>query len=143
MLRLTTLFFALVLVSIGFAPVVNAEDITPGYLVGKWDLEGGGKKCDSNESTYVIHSENGAFEYVRDDRAEAVGFWSVEGEVITYQILTSPAYFHDLDASLKAYEDQFHQYTVVSMLADKQKNEFIAISSLGDQISKFTATRCK
>jgi hypothetical protein len=143
MLRLTMLFFSLVLASAGFVSVVYAEDIAPGYLVGKWDLEGGGKKCDSNNSTYVIHDESGAFEYGRDGRAEAVGFWSVEGEVITYQVLTSPAYFHDLDASLKAYEDQFHQYTVVSMLAEKEKNEFVAISSLGDQISKFSAHRCK
>jgi hypothetical protein len=137
-----SIFLTVVLLWVGLAPPVYADDLSATYLTGKWALESA-KNCGSDNSTYTIYGKGGSFEYGRHGRAEAVGFWSVEGEVVTIQTLTSPAYFADMNAGLKTFEDQFHYYTIVMMLVDRKKDNFTAVASLRDQISRFSAYRCK
>jgi hypothetical protein len=131
-----------VLAWIGLASPVYAADVSAAYLTGTWALESA-KNCGSDDSTYTIYGKSGSFEYGRHGRAEAVGFWSLQGEVVTIQTLTSPAYFADMNAGLKTFEGQYHYYTIVMMLVDQRKDNFTAVASLRDQISKFSAYRCK
>ena len=137
-----SMLITVVLLWVGLAAPVYADDISPTYLTGTWAL-GSAKDCGSDDSTYTIYGKGGAFEYGRHGRAEAVGFWSVQGEVVTIQTLTSPAYFADMNAGLKTFEGQYHYYTIVMMLVDQRKDNFTAVASLRDQISKFSAYRCK
>ncbi len=142
MTQQSILFFIAVLTWIGLTSPVYADDISATYLTGTWALESA-KDCGSDDSTYTIYGKGGSFEYGRHGRAEAVGFWSVEGEVLTIQTLTSPAYFADMHAGLKTFEGQYHYYTIVMMLVDQKKDSFTAVASLRDQISRFSAYRCK
>ncbi len=137
-----SMFLMVVLLWTGLALPVYADDLSATYLTGKWALESA-KNCGSDDSTYMIYGKGGAFEYGRHGRAEAVGFWSVEGEVVTIRTLTSPAYFADMNAGLKTFEGQYHYYTIVMMLVDQKRDDFTAVASLRDQISRFSAYRCK
>ncbi len=142
MVRKSMLILAIALATIGLASPVFADDISASYLIGKWALDSA-KDCSSDDSVYIIFNKAGSFEFGRSGRAESTGFWSVQGEVLTVEMLTSPAYFDDLDTGLKAYEDQYHHYTVVSMLVDQKKDSFTSVASLRDQITKYSAYRCK
>jgi hypothetical protein len=142
MVQKSMLILTVIFAWIGLASPVYADDISATYLTGKWALESA-KNCGAVDSTYTIFRKDGSFEYRRHGRAESVGFWTVQGEVLAIQTLTPPAYFDDLDARLKAFEGQYHYYTIAVILVDQKRDNFTAVASLRDQISKFSAYRCK
>ncbi len=58
--------------------------------------------CGGENAEHLILRANSTFEYGRRGKAEAVGFWRLEGDVVTLQMLSQPSDFQDIQHELKA-----------------------------------------
>jgi hypothetical protein len=135
------LIIPLTLAMLGALSSTTAAALDAGYLAGKWEINSQGN-CGSKDAEHLILRGNGTFEYGRRGKAEAVGFWRIEDDVMKLEMLTSPAYFQDIHAELKplsGYEIQSMQ----AMPIDMQQNQFSAVASIGDMMERFTLQRCQ
>ena len=69
----------LVMALIGFSSGANAADMAPGYLHGNWAIGTTEQKCGDPGAEYFVFNKNGTFEAGRSKKAEAVGFWQIDG----------------------------------------------------------------
>jgi hypothetical protein len=140
MLPTNWLTIPLTLAMSGVLSSVTAAPLDAGYLTGKWEFNTQGS-CGGENAEHLIINSNSTFEYGRRGKAEAVGFWRLEGDVVSFTMLSSPADFQDIQHELKAstgYEiDSMHMVPV-----DMQQNQFSAVASIGDLMQQFTLQRC-
>ena len=135
------LIIALTLAMFGTLSSATAAALDAGYLAGKWEINSQGN-CGSKDAEHLILRGNGTFEYGRRGKAEAVGFWRIEDDVLRFEMLTSPAYFQDIHPELKpltGYEIQRIQAMPIGM----QQDQFSAVASIGDRMKQLTLQRCQ
>jgi hypothetical protein len=125
----------------GFLPTVNAEALDAAYLTGKWEINSDGT-CGKEDAEKLIVHDNATFEYGRRGKIEAVGFWRIERDVVVFEMLTSPAYFQDIANQLSDYT--WHEiYSMQMMPLDMKQDQFSAVASIDDQMSKLALQRCR
>lgn len=136
-------FSFLVVLLICFSSGANAADMVPEYLHGKWVIGTTEQKCGDPESEYFIFNENGTFEAGRSGKAEAVGFWQIDGDIVYLDFISSGGFFRDIHAELKEFANEFDYFKVKMVPFNVEENRFEAVGVLGDQTNKGIAIRCK
>jgi len=114
-----------------------------GYLVGNWAIGTMEQKCADAESERFVFHKNGTFEASRSNKAEAVGFWRIDGDMVCLDFISSGGFFQDIHAQLKALENRFSYFQVKLVPFNVEENRFEAVGILGDQVNKGVAIRCK
>ncbi len=120
---------------------VGAAELSNDYIQGNWAINTDGK-CGLSDAEYLLIRANGTFENSRGKRVDGVGFWRLEGNKLTFEILTSPAFFHDLHKELKPFEGLFGHYTIRALPFNNKADQFEAVAALGEQMRKISAVRC-
>jgi len=141
MLRTYLLSIPLSVAMTGLLSSVAVAALDPGYLTGRWEINAQGNCSAENAEQLVIHGDGG-FEYNRRGKADAVGFWRIEGDVLVFDMMTSPASFQDIQAELQEFV-QYQVYSMQAMPIDMQQDQFSAVVSLGDQLQRFSLRRCQ
>ena len=136
-------FNFLVLALVGFSSAANAADMTPEYLHGNWVIGTTEQKCGDAEAEYFVFNENGTFEAGRSKKAEAVGFWQIDGDSVYLVFIASGGFFQDIHAELKKYENRFDYFDVKLIPFNVEDNRFEAVGVLGDEVNRGIAIRCK
>ena len=129
--------------SICFAFGVNAAELTPQYLQGVWVVGPTEQTCDSTEFEHLTFRKNGSFEGGRTGKVEAAGIWSIDEDIVSLHIVSSPAFFEDIHEELKAFEDQYHYFYVKIVPFNIEDGKFEAVGMLGEMIKKGVFIRCK
>ncbi len=133
----------LLMLSICFACGVNAAELTPQYLQGKWVVGPTEQKCDSTEPERLTFRKNGSFEGGRAGRVEASGIWTIEEGMLELHIVSSPAFFGDIHEELKAFEDQYDYYYIKIVPFNIEEGKFEAVGVIGEMVRKGVFVRCK
>ena len=141
MLQRTMLILISVLALTGFLPGANAAGLDSAYLTGKWEINSDGA-CGKADAEKLIVHDNGTFEYGRRGKIEAVGFWRIKQSIVAFDMLTSPAYFQDIANELKDYT-RHEVYSMQMMPLDMQQDQFSAVASIDDQMSRLVLQRCR
>jgi hypothetical protein len=141
MQRTYWLMIALTIAMLGFLSSVTAAALDAGYLAGKWEINTG-EKCGDKAAEHLILRGNNTFEYGRRGKVEAVGFWAIDDDVLTFDMFTSPAYFQDIHAELKPLSGYAIQ-SMQMMPIDMQQNQFSAVASIGGMMERLTLQRCQ
>ena len=141
MLQKTLMMLTSIFALTGFLSSVNAATLDASYLTGKWEINSDGT-CGKEDAEKLIVHDDTTFEYGRRGKVEAVGFWRVEHDVVVFEMLTSPAYFQDIANELKAYT-RHEVYTMLMMPLALQQDQFSAVTSIDDQMSKLALQRCQ
>ena len=136
-------FSFLVLALVGFSSGANAADMAPEYLHGDWVIGKTEQKCGAADAEYFVFNENGTFEAGRSKKAEAVGFWQIDGDIVYLVFIASGGFFQDIHAELKEYENRFDYFDVKLIPFNVEGNRFEAVGVLGDETNKGIAIRCK
>ena len=136
-------FGFLVMLAICFSSAANAADMAPEYLYGNWVIGTKEQKCGDPESEYFIFHKNGTFEAGRSNKAEAVGFWQIDGDIVYLDFISSGGFFQDIHAELKEFGNLFDCFEVKLIPFNVEEGRFEAVGLLGDQINKGIAVRCK
>ena len=136
-------FSFLVMVWIGFYSGANAADMAPEYLHGDWVIGTTEQTCGVADAEYFIFNKNGTFEAGRSKKAEAVGFWQIDGDIVYLVFIASGGFFQDIHAELKEYENTFDYFDVKVIPFNVEDNRFEAVGLLGDEVNKGIAIRCK
>jgi hypothetical protein len=136
-------FSFLVMVWICFSSGANAANMAPEYLHGNWIIGTNEQKCGAADAEYFVFNKNGTFEAGRSNKAEAVGFWQIDGDTVYLVFIASGGFFQDIHAELKAYENTFDSFDVKLIPFNVEDNRFEAVGVLGDEVNKGIAIRCK
>ena len=137
------LFGFLMMFLIGLSSAANAADMDINYLVGNWAIGTTEQKCADAESERFVFRKNGTFEAFRSNKAEAVGFWQIDGDMVRLDFISSGGFFQDIHAQLKALENRFSFFQVKLVPFNVEENRFEAVGILGDQVNKGVAVRCE
>jgi hypothetical protein len=141
MLRSYLLSIPLTMAMTGLLSGVAAAALDPGYLAGSWEINAQGSCGDNNAEHLVMHGD-GAFEYSRRGKADAVGFWRIEDDVVVFDMMVSPASFQDIHAELQQFL-AYQTYSMRAMPIDMQQDQFSAVVSIGDRMQRFNLRRCR
>ena len=133
----------LVMALIGFSSGANAADMAPGYLHGNWVIGTTEQKCGDPGAEYFVFNKNGTFEAGRSKKAEAVGFWQIDGDIVYLVFIASGGFFQDIHAELKEYENRFDSFDVKLIPFNVKAKSFEAVGVLGDETNKGVAVRCE
>jgi len=133
----------LVMALIGFSSGANAADMAPGYLHGNWVIGTTEQKCGDPGAEYFVFNKNGTFEAGRSKKAEAVGFWQIDSDIVYLVFIASGGFFQDIHAELKEYENIFDYFDVKLIPFNVKDNRFEAVGVLEDEVNKGIAIRCK
>ena len=125
----------------GFLSSVKAAPLDAGYLTGAWQFNTQGI-CGGENAEHLIINANNTFEYGRRGKAEAVSFWRLEGDVVTFEMLSLPSDFQDIQHELKA-SNTYEINSMHMVPVDMQQNQFGAVASIGDLMQQFTLQRCQ
>jgi len=125
----------------GFLSSATAAGPDAGYLTGIWEFNTQGS-CGGENAEYLVVNTNSTFEYGRRGKAEAVGFWRLEGDVVTFEMLSMPSDFQDIQHELKA-SNAYEINSMHMVPVDMQQNQFSAVASIGDLMQQFTLQRCQ
>lgn len=121
---------------------VGAAEHSSDFFHGNWAINTDGK-CGLSDAEHMFFKANGTFENRRGESAEGVGFWRLEDEQLTFEILTSPGFFQDLHKELKPLKGLYGYYTIRALTFNIKADQFEAVAVLGDQMKKVNAVRCK
>ena len=133
----------ILILSICFAFGVDAAELTPQYLQGKWVVGPTEQKCDSTEFEHLTFRKNGSFEGGRTGKVEAAGIWSIDEDIVSLHIVSSPAFFEDIHEELKAFKDQYHYFYIKIVPFNIEDGKFEAVGVIGEMIKKGVFVRCK
>ncbi len=131
-------FVAVVCLTVSAGAAEHSSD----FFHGNWAINTDGK-CGLSDAEHMYFKANGTFENRRGEAAEGVGFWRLEADQLTFEILTSPGFFYDLHKELKPLKGLYGHYTIRALTFNKKADYFEAVATLGDQMKKVTAVRCK
>lgn len=120
---------------------VSARAFDSTYLVGNWEINTAGK-CDAKNAESLLIRSDGSFTYGRSGKPESVGFWQIKNEAVSLNMLTSPAYFADINNKLKAFNGLYGHYVLNIISFDVEDKQFSAVAIIGDQTSRLTLQRC-
>ena len=105
-MRMKILVISFLLISAACLPsTVLATDMAPEYLYGSWVVGTTEPTCSAADSEYFVFNKNGTFEAGRLKKAEAVGFWQIDGDTVYLVFIASGGFFQDIHAELKKYEN--------------------------------------
>lgn len=141
MLPINWLTIPLTMVMAGFLSSVAAATPDAAYLTGKWELNTQGT-CGGEDAEHLIINANSTFEYGRRGKAEAVGFWRLESDVVAFEMMSMPSHFQDIQPELHAH-DRHEIYNMHMVAVDMQQNQFSAVASVGDLMQQFSLQRCQ
>jgi len=141
MLRTCQRMIPLILVLTGFLPGVKAAALDAGYLTGKWEVNAQGV-CGGKKAEHLLLRGNSTFEYGRRGKAEAVGFWRIEDDVVAFEMLSMPASFQDIHAELKLFNG-YEIYRMQVMPIDVQQDRISAVAGIGDLMERLILQRCR
>jgi hypothetical protein len=133
----------LLMIWVCFSSIAIAADMAPEYLHGNWVIGTTEQKCGAADAEYFIFNKNGTFEAGRSNKAEAVGFWQIDSDIVYLVFIASGGFFQDIHAELKEYENTFDYFDVKLIPFNVKDNWFEAVGMLGDEINKGIAIRCK
>ena len=136
-------FSILLIVATCFSSMAIAAEISPDYLHGNWVIGTTEQKCGADDSEYFTFNKNTTFEAGRSGKAEAVGFWQIDGGIVYLVFIASGGFFQDIHAELKEYENRFDYFDVKLVPYNVEDNRFEAVGVLGDETNKGIAIRCK
>ena len=136
-------FSFLVMVWICFSSGAHAVDMAPEYLHGDWVIGKTEQKCGEADAEYFVFNENGTFEAGRSKKAEAVGFWQIDGDIVYLVFIASGGFFQDIHAELKEYENRFDYFDVKLIPFNVEDSRFEAVGVLCDETNKGVAIRCR
>ena len=131
----------LALAMTGFLSSATAATLDAGYLAGKWEINTQGT-CGGKDAEHLILRSNGTLEYGRRGKAEAVGFWRIEDDVLVLEMLSAPVFFHDIHAELEEF-DGYDLYRLQAMPFDMQQDRLSAVASIGDLMERLNLQRCR
>lgn len=126
----------------GVSPGVHAAMLDSAHLAGHWEINTDGN-CGAKDAEHLLIRSNGTFEYGRGGSPESVGFWQAKDDGLSLNMLTSPAYFADINNQLKAFNGLYGHYVLEAITFDVQENQFSAVARVGEQMSRLTLQRCK
>lgn len=141
MLRKILTMVAVVTAVIGIAFAAQAADLSMLYLKGHWSFDGP-EKCGVADADYLKIQANGTFETGLRGEVKALGFWEVKGDLFNLHMITSPSFFWETDAALKAFEGQYHYFDVKFIVFNVEANRFETVGALGNEMRKATLDRC-
>jgi hypothetical protein len=130
------------MLSICVFPEAHAADMVPEYLHGNWVIGTTEQKCGDSDTEYFIFRQNGTFEAGRSNKAEAVGFWEIDGNILNLDFISSPRFFQDIRAEIKNFGDML-EFKVKLVPFNVEKDRFEAVGVLGEQLNKGIAIRCR
>ena len=131
----------LVVLSVFLVPWANAADLSADYLYGRWVIDE--QNCSSPDSEYMEFNKNGTFEGTRTGKAEIVGFWGLKGGIIDLHMVTSPAFFDDIQKDLARFEGIYNYLQGRMVIFNTQDKSFEAFGVIGDEIKRTAAVRCE
>jgi hypothetical protein len=131
----------LVVLSIFLVSWANASDLSAEYLQGKWVIDE--QNCSSSDSEYMQFNQNGTFTGTRSGDAELVGFWKLDKGIIKLHMVTSLAFFNDINKDLTEFENIYNYFTGNLIIFNIQDNNFEMFGSIGNEIERTSAVRCK
>ncbi len=121
-----------------------SSELTDGYLLGKWVIDG--TDCSDPSSEFVIFRDSGAVEGIRAEKLEAAGFWEINDDILVVHVVASPAFFHDdrkEAAELKAFEGEYYAFRIRIVPFNLEPDQFEAVGLLGEQVNRGVFNRCK
>ena len=124
-----------------FAPWAHTADLNAKYLTGRWAIDA--QDCSAADVEIIEFRKNGTFENSRAGKAEIVGFWEINTDLLVLHMVTSPANFDDIEPTLEAFEGQYHYFKTRMAIYNIEKNSFEAIGVLGNQIKQARAVKCQ
>jgi hypothetical protein len=129
-----------VVLSVFLVPWASAADLSADYLYGRWVIDD--QNCSSPDSEYMEFNKNGTFGGTRTGKAEIVGFWGLKGGIIDLHMVTSPAFFDDLNKDLTGFGGIYSYFQGRMVIFNTQNKSFEAFGVIGDQIKRSSAVRC-
>ena len=141
MMRALNYATILVLLSICWAPWVSAADLSTEYLHGRWVIDD--KNCSSPDSEYIEFNKNGTFAGLRTGNAEIVGFWKLQEGILNLHMVTSPAFFDDLQKQLAGFEGLYSYFQGRMVIFNTQDKAFEAFGVIGDEMKRTMAVKCE
>ena len=108
------------------------------YFPGKWAFETA-DMCSQTDGEFVMFEADGSFRVQRFGKAELVGFWSEQDNVLTLEILTAPKRERP---RLRTYETIFSQDTMIAVLQERMSDYFLATATLNDETATVRFHRC-
>ena len=134
-LTVTSLF-----ASAAFAENAGAASLTNETLVGKWVVNEG--KCTDANAEFLIFRKNGAVESVRNGKLDALGFWTLNDDNVSIEVLAPPSFFKEIE-ELKDVPIGYQQFHLTIAAFDIAADSFQGIGLLGEQVrrGKFTRSR--
>jgi hypothetical protein len=121
-------------------PCANATDLSADYLHGRWVIDY--QDCNSPDAEYMEFNKNGTFEGTRTGKAEIVGFWGLKEGILDLHMVTSPAFFDDLNKELAGFESIYGYFQGRMIIFNTQRKSFEAFGVIGDEIKRAAALRC-
>lgn len=140
MVRAINYAIILMVLSVFLAPCANAADLSADYLHGRWVIDY--KDCSSPDAEYMEFNKNGTFEGTRTGSAEIVGFWGLKEGILDLHMVTSPAFFDDLNKELAGFEGIYGYFQGRMIIFNTQRKSFEAFGVIGDEIKRAAAVRC-
>ena len=130
-----------VLLGLLMALWAQAADLNAQYLIGRWVLNA--QDCSASDAETIEFRKNGTFEYDRSGQVEIVGFWRIDKGLVELNMVTSPAYFSDIDSRLEAFNDMYNYFQTRMVLFNIEKDRHEAVGVLGNQIKRTHAVKCR
>mgnify|MGYP001813772370 CR=1 FL=1 len=134
--------YAIIFVVLGafWATWANAADLSADYLQGRWVIDY--QDCSSPDAEYMEFNKNGTFEGTRTGNAEIVGFWRLKEGILDLHMVTSPAFFDDLNKELEGFEGIYSYFQGRMVIFNTKNKSFEAFGVIGDEIKRASAVRC-
>ena len=129
-----------VVLSVFLVPWANAADLSADYLHGRWVIDD--QDCSSPDAEYMEFNQNGTFEGMRTGNAEIVGFWGLKEGILDLHMVTSPAFFVDIQKDLGGFEGIYNYFQGRMVIFNTQNKSFEAFGVIGDEIKRTSAVRC-
>ena len=130
----------LMVLSVFLVPWTNAAGLSADYLDGRWVIDE--QNCSSPDAEYMEFNKNGTFEVTRTGNAEIVGFWGLKEGILDLHMVTSPAFFDDLNKELAGFEGIYSYFQGRMVIFNTQSKSFEAFGVIGDEIKRSAAVRC-
>jgi hypothetical protein len=140
MMRVFNYATILVVLGVFLVPGAIAADLSAGYLHGRWVIDD--QNCKSPDSEYMEFNKNGTFAGTRTDNAEIVGFWGLEDGILNLHMITSPAFFDDIQKNLAGFEGIYSYFQGRMIIFNTQNKSFEAFGVIGDEMKRTSAVRC-
>lgn len=136
--RLLLVFFTMF---ISISGISYAADVTlpPEDLMGKW-IAGPEQDCGSSAVEYVIFRENETLEIGRGTKPNSVGFWGIEDNIISTNLLVAPG---DSDTSNVFYRGRYTFSYVRAEILEASKNTIEIITGTTGNTKRSSLSKCE